>query len=281
MATPASPRSRPDNWSNGARYNEEGYRRDGRKQVQGFRPIRSGGLNQFYANQNRSLPTGYNPYNTIDSTAEISARANDDTGRDIGPGGGWVPQTGFATQAMQQGGMLPQQAPTPSTPASTWFDRVMNGGFTTQSPATGAVVPDAPPMAGVGQPGFGPNPNDTRSSINLSSFADRIRQARENQMAQEQNQFRSQFSIGPDPTSAGDLRMNLNSPYGTGSSTTAPRTGPATYGPGGAPMSQFFQNAADRQGIANRFATPTRKPASPSFLSAYPQVNRARVAETL
>ena len=71
----------PTNFSDGSRYNAEGYRADGRKKIQGFSADAAGlpdfgGLDQFYAQQDRSVPAFYNGSedSTGQSAAEVAGR---------------------------------------------------------------------------------------------------------------------------------------------------------------------------------------------------------------
>ena len=71
----------PTNFSDGSRYNAEGYRADGRKKIQGFSADAAGlpdfgGLDQFYAQQDRSVPAFYNgsENSTGQSAPEVAGR---------------------------------------------------------------------------------------------------------------------------------------------------------------------------------------------------------------
>lgn len=71
----------PTNFSDGSRYNDSGYRADGRKKIQGFSPEAAGlpgfgGLDQLYAQQDRSVPAFYNgsENSTGQSAAEVAGR---------------------------------------------------------------------------------------------------------------------------------------------------------------------------------------------------------------
>ena len=71
----------PTNFSDGSRYNDSGYRADGRKKIQGFSQEVAGlpgfgGLDQLYAQQDRSVPAFYNGSedSTGQSAAEVAGR---------------------------------------------------------------------------------------------------------------------------------------------------------------------------------------------------------------
>lgn len=215
--------------------------------TQGFKPLRGGGLNQFYAMQDRRIPAGYNPYNTVSSAEEIAGMANTDTGRDIGPGGGWIPQ---------RSGMTAPAAPAVATPPAMggmgYWNQMMNGGAPATAPA--ALPQSAPAASTFGQPVAGEGAGGFGSGVN--SFAERLARAR--QAVEEGKAMQQMQAVNNPPMVPGS---SYQTPYGTASSKIVPRGTSSAFRTGsGLNRDEFFGAAARRQGVDNKFASAPAKP---------------------
>lgn len=200
-------------------YDEQGYNRRGRRKI-GYKPRTTrdpyGGLSEFYALQNRNL-----------SPADANQMAQEarDVGLTIGPTG-IAPRGMSAYRSFTNG---PQTARPASQPPSapSWAEQSLGYSFT-QDPNSPASIRQR-----------------------LQSRADEIRMQREMGNPVQRS--------SPDAVAAGAPSAMLRSKYGTGSATILTpeqfaKRPEATIG--GQSASAFFQDVADRQGVANKFASP-------------------------
>jgi hypothetical protein len=244
-------KDRPNTWSDGSRYSEDGRRPDGAKQIRGFSREQAGlgpnagGLNAFYALQNRNLPAFYSPGGGMPTVDQVAAQAQRD-GLQINRGGTLAPANSQfnpnfpSSQATP--GAAPQPQAAPATPGSSYWQSVLGGGAPqpTQTQATPAN------NAGAGAPGSG-----------LASFADRLMQARSavQEMKAAQQMWQSPMQYSDAFSNPAAKQHTFNTPYGTASIGPAAKKGGSNFSSGGLNREEFFGAAKRRQGgRENKFA---------------------------
>lgn len=246
-----------------SRYDETGRNSRGRRKI-GYKPRTNadtyGGLDEYYALQNRGIPA-------------------------FGGKGGEMTANQWAQQIRGQGMRLDRSGQLGAAPGGRPFNPREFRNQIRQSREMGGR--DGAPQAG-GQTFGSVKPMDMGTSLGENSLygggssnpasvnvpSDIGSRPNPNQaMTPDQARGRLEEAAGaarllretlnpspigtssPEAVAAGAPNKILRSRYGTGSSTMGPSTTPSTIG--GRPSGEFFRDAADRQGIANRFASPT------------------------
>jgi hypothetical protein len=204
----------------------QGFSRNS-KGIAGF-----GGLDEFYAKQNRDVPAFYDPNNPtqIPSASQMAGNAQA-MGQQINPDG--------TTQNMRRPFSPMGQQSSVLTPPPTMGQQLAVPGIGGMSGVASAVASTTSqsPLNSMPPP---------VSSVD-TSFQDRLANARAAVDA-----ARAQQQARP-PITGNDTMVT---PYGTASSSTAPRVGPGTTNNGLTTLPEFFQASANRQGVGNKFAQP-------------------------
>lgn len=246
-----------------SRYDETGRNRRGRRKI-GYKPRTTsdtyGGLDEYYALQNRDIPAFRGKGGQM--TANQWAQQIRGQGMRLGPGGQLGPASGSRPfnprefrdqirQSREMGGRggAPQAggqtfgAVKPMDMGTSLGENSLYGGGSS-NPASVNVPSDIGSRPDPNQP---MTPDQSRARLEEAANATRtIREAL------------NPSPIGtssPGAIAAGAPGKVLRSRYGTGSSTMGPSATPSTIG--GRPSGEFFRDAADRQGVANKFASPT------------------------
>jgi hypothetical protein len=226
----------------------QGFSRNS-KGIAGF-----GDLDEFYAKQNRDVPAFYDPTNPtqIPSASQMAGNAQA-MGQQINPDGTTQNMRRPFSPMGQQSSVLTPPPVAPAPAVAPW------GGNNSLTPTAGVGgVTINPPIGGgaLVPPSTAPALQQPQSPLNSmpppvssvdTSFQDRLANARAAVDA-----ARAQQQARP-PITGNDTMVT---PYGTASSSTAPRTGPGTTNNGLTTLPEFFQASANRQGVGNKFAQP-------------------------
>lgn len=268
--------------SDAPKYNSEGYNKRGRRKI-GYKPRTESagnayaGVNANYALQNRNIPAFSDPSNPNGGlTAQQWGGQLRSRGMGIGPGGDVFATRGPGGPRLSgRGPMQPQQfregirrrqEQPMSAPADTLGSvRPMNFGAELgagRSPAEGGGL-----LSGGG--GVAP------MAVPMPSEAVRLPTISPGALTPEQNRARLQsmvdgkklldsvqnpspvFQSSPEAIAGGQPNSVLRGKYGTGGLTMLTPEQQANRPEatiGGQPASQFFADAADRQGVDNKFA---------------------------